>query len=755
MVRESTTSLKLYVNGSLILTNTNNVGSRGSATRLELGNATTANDTPLNGRVAYLKAWTAALSEAEILAEVNAIRPVRALNLYGFWPAFPGSGERIADYSGNGRSWTEGGTLTDEDPPPVSWGAGPLIFLIAGAAEAQEILPSGIPSEEVFGSLTVASLPPNIQPSGIASEEAFGTAALRLEIKPTGIESGEIFGTPYIGLQVILPTGIASAEAFGMAAISLRIIPLGIVSAEVFGTPQLAGHQNILPTGVESAVAFGSPIISAGGAVLGVEGIQSALAWGYAVVETEPLSLLGTDGVYLGHAGSEVEWLNCWDLASLQDLSISDRLGAGNDSLSFTMRVPRGYTQTNELPLSGQLVKVSIGDAKLFEGTIGSVENTWLESGPTAILLKCSGNSYTHLLDRHLVVATREEERAGVRVRAILKEFAPDFADDLTGITDGPIIPPQDYDYQTVTSVISSIARMIGYLWDVTYDRKVLLFANLDEPAPIQELNLDSYTVPGDISISVEPVQANVVIIKDFSSKSRNPHSHEMTADGRTSFFKLPMPPFSIEDTEVYVKPEGGTDWVKRLLLEDPLDGSPSSVTGVPGVAYLCTFNWGVRFPTSDMPGPGDTVRVDYHPEIPDRVVVVMDEDSIRECARRESSDGRHEMYMSASDYRVSDELPILRLGEMILARTAWPVISGSMVLRTQDYGAWKPGQWFTIYSADRDIYDVRAWVKSNYTTKMPQRVWVTEVTRKFEVHPDGIWEYDEVQFTSQPWGEI
>lgn len=80
-----------------------------------------------NGRIAAIKMWRAAqLTEAEIAQEMNTILPVRTDNLYGWWPCFPGSGERVRDYSGNGRNWTENGTLSDEDPPPVSWGARPL-----------------------------------------------------------------------------------------------------------------------------------------------------------------------------------------------------------------------------------------------------------------------------------------------------------------------------------------------------------------------------------------------------------------------------------------------------------------------------------------------------------------------------------------------------------------------------------------------------------------------------------------------------
>jgi len=165
-------------------------------------------------------------------------------------------------------------------------------------------------------------------------------------------------------------------------------------------------------------------------------------------------------------------------------------------------------------------------------------------------------------------------------------------------------------------------------------------------------------------------------------------------------------------------------------------------------------FNWGVRLPESDMPGAGDEVRVDYYPEIPDRVAVVFDEDSIRECARREGGDGHHEMIVSASDFRVSDESPITRLGELILRQTAWPVTTGSFIVRTTNYGEWRPGQTFTLISAKRDIFDVQQWVQSDYQTKSPVRVWVTTVERRFEPTDIGVLEVDTVSFSSQPWEE-
>lgn len=119
MVRSSTSALAVYLNGVSDASNTVDVSARTNATRQEF--AGTAGSDPGNIRIFDSKAWSAALSIPEIFAEMQNIQPQRFTNLYGWWPFFAGSGERVDDYSGNARDWTEAGTLTDEDNPPVAW----------------------------------------------------------------------------------------------------------------------------------------------------------------------------------------------------------------------------------------------------------------------------------------------------------------------------------------------------------------------------------------------------------------------------------------------------------------------------------------------------------------------------------------------------------------------------------------------------------------------------------------------------------
>lgn len=77
----------------------------------------------VNCRLAAMKVWNVGLTAAEIEREAQTILPKRLNDLNFFAPGFPGASERLRDYSGNGYTLTAGGTLTDEDPPPISWGA--------------------------------------------------------------------------------------------------------------------------------------------------------------------------------------------------------------------------------------------------------------------------------------------------------------------------------------------------------------------------------------------------------------------------------------------------------------------------------------------------------------------------------------------------------------------------------------------------------------------------------------------------------
>lgn len=119
-----------YVNG--VLEMTNNGSASVTNERIAIGDNNETSEF-LNGNVAAVKIWAAVLSAAEIANEMRQYLPVRTANLNTFSPMLTTADDEI-DYSGNGNTWTVGGTLATVDGPPIPWKAGRRHVLIPAAA---------------------------------------------------------------------------------------------------------------------------------------------------------------------------------------------------------------------------------------------------------------------------------------------------------------------------------------------------------------------------------------------------------------------------------------------------------------------------------------------------------------------------------------------------------------------------------------------------------------------------------------------
>jgi len=122
VVRESDTVYKMYIDGVLEATNPLDVNGREAITRSIIG-ASPGYGEFFDGRLGAVKMWTRALTQDEVKQEMYKVLPVSTVNLWAFLPTFSGSGERGKDYSGNGNTFSEYGTPSDADGPPISWGA--------------------------------------------------------------------------------------------------------------------------------------------------------------------------------------------------------------------------------------------------------------------------------------------------------------------------------------------------------------------------------------------------------------------------------------------------------------------------------------------------------------------------------------------------------------------------------------------------------------------------------------------------------
>ncbi len=99
-------------------TTVNNRGADMTELNLTLGNDI-ANER-FGGRIAAVKVWDAVLTSAELQNERHTYTPKRHTNLHLWSPLIPkGGGTSFLDYSPNSRHWTQGGTVTDVDGPPI------------------------------------------------------------------------------------------------------------------------------------------------------------------------------------------------------------------------------------------------------------------------------------------------------------------------------------------------------------------------------------------------------------------------------------------------------------------------------------------------------------------------------------------------------------------------------------------------------------------------------------------------------------
>lgn len=114
------TRLVIYVDGvSQALTGTDPTFGDGAASGL--GFSMGAALTRVAFTVAHFKAWSATLTGAEVLQEMNCVRPYRTSNLLVWSPYDDDTSTK--DYSGSGNHGTVGGGAAAAAGPPISFGA--------------------------------------------------------------------------------------------------------------------------------------------------------------------------------------------------------------------------------------------------------------------------------------------------------------------------------------------------------------------------------------------------------------------------------------------------------------------------------------------------------------------------------------------------------------------------------------------------------------------------------------------------------
>lgn len=267
LVRNNTTTLLAYLNGALEVTESHTAVARILPTRMEMGGRLSTDQAPFDGRIAFARLASTNRNAVEILNEYRSFAPRRASSLWHWTPLLVGA--RTADRSGNGREWTEGGTLADEDDPPgVSYGFVPFLSV--------PYVPPG-----ALGTATLTTATAALAATGTLP--IVGTAALT-----TGAASVVAVGTlPVVGTAA-LSTTTATLSAAGTLALA-GAAAVTTADATLIGT-------GILPlAGAASLTAADATLVATGAledtAISGSAALVTADA---ALSATGTLPILGT-----------------------------------------------------------------------------------------------------------------------------------------------------------------------------------------------------------------------------------------------------------------------------------------------------------------------------------------------------------------------------------------------------------------------------------------------------------------------------
>lgn len=229
------TTLRGYLNGATNGTSTGLTGARGNWADLSVG-ATL-------GELQDALFYSAALSADEISQLYRSRQPKRRANLEYALPCYPGA-NRLVDYSGNGRDFTNGGTPTDSTivPPPVGWGSlGNRIVVPASSGTA--ITADGLTQctgSATTGKAAAVTATGTTNVSGTADMQGGKTAAGTTNV--TGSANvGIAYATAASGLT----------QCTGAAAVSMNAAVTASGLVQTFGTAAVSSNQ---PSGTANYV---------------------------------------------------------------------------------------------------------------------------------------------------------------------------------------------------------------------------------------------------------------------------------------------------------------------------------------------------------------------------------------------------------------------------------------------------------------------------------------------------------------------
>ena len=202
------------------------------------GRAPADSSEPFNGRLAYVRVWTAELTQTEIETEWASTTPVRTSNLWANWPLTDSTD--LTDHSGNGRNLSAGSTaVSTEADPPLS---GSVTGTAAGAFGGLTGTASG--TRQVNGTLAAGF--GGMTGSASGTRKVVGTAALTggaLTGSAAGLRT--VIGSAATQFGGLLGTATSPSHITGTAAGTFGALT-GTARGGVPGAPEQGSWYGLL-----------------------------------------------------------------------------------------------------------------------------------------------------------------------------------------------------------------------------------------------------------------------------------------------------------------------------------------------------------------------------------------------------------------------------------------------------------------------------------------------------------------------------
>lgn len=301
------------------------------------------------GQVAAIKIWNAALTAEELEKERFFYSPIRTANLHLWCPCVDSAiANNIVDLSGNAKNFTQTGTPSVADGPPISWQKKIWLWLPAAAAGGATITPAQ-------GTLTLTGQ----------------VAGLKLDLKPSQGELTLSSQTPTISISTV--TTISPST--GTLTLTNQSPSLNLDLKPTQGTLTFSGQtasilQNyrFIPTQGELTLTGQIPTIQAGATTTISPGVGELILTGYGSTLDLFLKPSQTDLTLTSQTPTVIAGATTTISPGLGELTLTSQ----TPSLNYQFQPSQG-----ELTLSGQIAALQL-DVKPSQGTL-----TWTGQAPT------------------------------------------------------------------------------------------------------------------------------------------------------------------------------------------------------------------------------------------------------------------------------------------------------------------------------------------------------------------------------------